>query len=212
MTNLSPLITIVKDLQKSFKQYKSALKHSKDESEVINKQLSFLKLTKVVMSVFKNSENENNEVKTLKKQAKEIMEAYQKLNNPQKIDPTVATEVLCVSFEEDKEVYRDKEEVENKNNEERLKEVKKIHEDLTELSQIFVDFANIVDDQGKDLNKVLYYAEGAERTVARANNELQKASFWQSESRKKCCWIFFIFFIALGVLGGIIAGILISNN
>lgn len=211
MSSLSPLVAIVKDLQQSFKSYKAALKLSNEKNEILSRQLEFLKLAKIVMGLFKDQNNEK-EVKTLKKQANDIIEAYKKLKNIYKDDPAITTEVLCDNFEEDKEVYNNIQEVEDKNREEMMKEVSKIHEDLTELSQIFVDFSNIVDDQGKDLNKILYYQEAAEVTTARVNNELQQASFWQSESRKKCCWILLIILICLGVLAGIIAGIFISNN
>ena len=211
MSSLSPLVAIVKDLQQSFKSYKAALKLSNEKNGILSRQLEFLKLAKIVMGLFKDQNNEK-EVKTLKKQANDIIEAYKKLKNIYKDDPAITTEVLCDNFEEDKEVYNNIQEVEDKNREEMMKEVSKIHEDLTELSQIFVDFSNIVDDQGKDLNKILYYQEAAEVTTARVNNELQQASFWQSESRKKCCWILLIILICLGVLAGIIAGIFISNN
>lgn len=211
MNNINLLITVVKDLETSFKIYSKSIKSYEDPEKVLQSQLNFLKITKTVGNLFKNNSNDAT-YKTLKKQAAEIIKKYQRISQSFKDQAVGNTEILYSSFEEDKEVYENQEQVVNKINEERHKEVEAIHKEMIQLNEIFKDFADLTQDQGNMLNKVLYDIECTERTTARVNKELEKAKFWSDQSRRKCCWIFLIIFVVVGVLVGVVAGIYLSKN
>jgi t-SNARE complex subunit (syntaxin) len=208
MKNLNPLITVVKDLETSFKVYQRALKHESPE-DILEKQLNFLKIMKVVVNLFKKNSDEPS-FKTLKKQAADIIQRYEKIK--ENFKEIGNTEILCSSFDEDQDVYQNPQQILDKVNEERRREVENIHREMIQLNQIFNDFNDLANGQGEMLDKVIYDVECAERTTDRVNAELQKAKFWQSQARRKCCWIAGIIIVIFLIIAGVVAGILLSKS
>ena len=85
----------------------------------------------------------------------------------------------------------------------------KLERSITELHQLFVDMAVLVESQGELLNQIEHNVEQAVGFVASGVDELNTASEYQKASRKKmmiiCCIIVVIGGIAAAIAGGVVS-------
>jgi len=85
----------------------------------------------------------------------------------------------------------------------------KLERSITELHQLFVDMAVLVESQGELLNQIEHNVEQAVGFVASGNEQLVAAREYQDASRKKmmiiCCIIVVIGGIAAAIAGGVVS-------
>lgn len=199
-------VSLLKDLQIAFKNFKKAMKGGNDES---TPQLQFLKISKSLFVMFK-AKSTDPQLNSLKKEAENIVKQYQILMKSRE-SREVPTEILINSFEVDNEVYNNPDELNSKLAEMRKEEISRLHNDMIELNGIFKDMAGLVDDQGKMLEEIRVEVDVAERTTGRAVTDLEEAKHFDQQSRRKKCCIILIAIIVLSAVGGIIAGVIISK-
>jgi hypothetical protein len=208
--NFEVLIALVKDLQTAFKAFRTAVKKHLDPEELGQKQVAFLKILKSFSLLITNTKD-CPEVKSLKRETEQIVKEYKGLCK-EKDNVEMPTEILMHSFEEDKDVYNSPEDINNRISIERSEEIVKLHKEMGELNEMFKDFSMLVKEQGVELEKARIEVDIAERTTERVNNELMKARYWDRKSRGKCCCISIIVGGVLLVIGGIVAGVVISGK
>ncbi|OMJ82907.1 hypothetical protein SteCoe_16305 [Stentor coeruleus] len=208
--NFEVLIALVKDLQTAFKAFRTAVKKHLEPEELDQKQVAFLKILKSFSLLITNTKD-CPEVKNLKRETEQIVKEYKELCK-EKDNIEMPTEILIHSFEEDKDVYNNPEDINNRISLERNKEIVKLHKEMSEINEIFKDFSMLVIEQGVELEKARIEVDIAERTTERVNNELVKARYWDKKSRNKCCCISIIVGGFVMAIGGVVAGVVISGK
>ena len=83
----------------------------------------------------------------------------------------------------------------------------KLERSITELHQLFVDMAVLVESQGELLNQIEHNVEQAVGFVASGVDELNSASDYQKASRKKMMIICCIIVVIGGIIAAIAAGV-----
>lgn len=92
---------------------------------------------------------------------------------------------------------------------ERLDEVKQLEQSVTELAQMFVDMALLVNQQGEMLDSIEAAVINARDLTDAGNEDLEKSIAYQGEIRKKqCC----IVAVVVTVLGAIILAVVLSTG
>ncbi|XP_073028041.1 syntaxin-125-like [Primulina eburnea] len=83
---------------------------------------------------------------------------------------------------------------------ERHDAVKEIEKNLTELHQIFLDMAALVESQGQQLNDIESHVSHASSFVRRGTEQLQEAREYQKSSRKCTCIAIVLIIVAVIIL------------
>ena len=173
-------ITLLKDLQISLKQYQKSIKDSESNEIITTNQLQFLKISKSLCILFKN-QPKNIHLNPIKREADNLIKAYHDISK-NRMNIENETEVICSNFEEDKEIYNNSDEVNDKVLQIRNEEILRLHKDIAELNAIFKDLANLTQEQGEMLTQIQVEVSNAQATTERTVNDLTEASFWQKQS------------------------------
>jgi len=91
-------------------------------------------------------------------------------------------------------------------------DIVKLERSITELHQLFVDMAVLVESQGELLNQIEHNVEQAVGYVTQGVDELNKASDHQKASRKKMFIICCIVVVIGGIIAAIAAGVVSMQN
>eukprot|EP01087_Luapelamoeba_hula_P012775 TRINITY_DN359_c0_g2_i1.p1 TRINITY_DN359_c0_g2~~TRINITY_DN359_c0_g2_i1.p1 ORF type:complete len:127 (-),score=23.21 TRINITY_DN359_c0_g2_i1:158-538(-) len=84
--------------------------------------------------------------------------------------------------------------------EEQNRDARKIEAEVGALGEVCKDVAQLVDDQGLELNKVEDHADQGERNVEQAAQILKEASGLACSARWKCFWIIVVALLILIIL------------
>ncbi|XP_007437068.1 syntaxin-7 isoform X2 [Python bivittatus] len=90
--------------------------------------------------------------------------------------------------------------------EERESAIRQLEADILDINEIFKDLGMMIHEQGDVIDSIEANVETAEVHVQQANQQLSRASAYQSKSRKKICILILILAIGLTVLVLIIWG------
>ncbi|XP_029475242.1 syntaxin-12 isoform X2 [Rhinatrema bivittatum] len=87
---------------------------------------------------------------------------------------------------------------------ERETAIQQLEADILDVNQIFKDLAVMIHDQGEMIDSIEANVESTEVHVEHANEQLQRAAYYQKKSRKKICILVLILVIVAAILGLII--------
>ncbi|ELU18858.1 hypothetical protein CAPTEDRAFT_210332 [Capitella teleta] len=94
---------------------------------------------------------------------------------------------------------------------EREETVRQLESDITDVNQIFKDLGLLVHDQGEVIDCIERSVEVASVQVEQGTEELRQAKEYKAKCRKKCCYLFIIILVVLGVIG-LIIGITLATK
>lgn len=86
----------------------------------------------------------------------------------------------------------------------RKNEMYKLEKAIKELHSLFVEMANLVDEQGEMVNRILDNVTNTEAYVEKAVEDVHQAARYQSSARRKKIWLFIFCLIGLAVIALII--------
>lgn len=78
--------------------------------------------------------------------------------------------------------------------------VKAMERNLNELHQVFLDMAVLVEAQGEQLDDIQGHVDRASSFVQHGNQQLQKARFYQKNTRKWTCYGILILLVIVGII------------
>eukprot|EP01087_Luapelamoeba_hula_P012773 TRINITY_DN359_c0_g1_i1.p1 TRINITY_DN359_c0_g1~~TRINITY_DN359_c0_g1_i1.p1 ORF type:complete len:127 (-),score=24.62 TRINITY_DN359_c0_g1_i1:172-552(-) len=84
--------------------------------------------------------------------------------------------------------------------EEQNHDARKIEAEVGALGEVYKDMAQLVDDQGLELNKVEEHTEQADRNVKKGEEILRETSVLACSARWKCFWIIVVVLLILIIL------------
>jgi hypothetical protein len=207
-TEIDYIISSVKNLRISLKNYKKALKTPTNPDNITKYKTEFLKISNELLFIFKKK-SDDIQISLLSKETRVLIDHYEDIHK-NSVDKQEDSIEFIGELEEHPEVYNNPQEINAKILEDRNEEVLQVHKEMKEINQMIKDFTVIVDDQGKDLEKVESELEVAERTTGRVVNEIQKAEFWQKKANKKRCCIIMILILTLAAsIAGVIVGVVV---
>jgi len=85
--------------------------------------------------------------------------------------------------------------------EEQNKDIKQIEKDLTELHQLFIDVASMVNEQGEQIDVIEANTSAAAQSTGAGVTELKQANKYQMSYRKKMCALIIILLIVILIIG-----------
>lgn len=86
----------------------------------------------------------------------------------------------------------------------RKNEMYNLEKSIKELHSLFVEMANLVDEQGEMVNRILDNVTNTEAYVEKAVEDVHQAARYQSSARRKKIWLFIFCLIGLAVIALII--------
>jgi t-SNARE complex subunit (syntaxin) len=86
----------------------------------------------------------------------------------------------------------------------RKNEMYSLERAIQELHTLFVEMANLVEEQGDMVNRILDNVTNTEAYVEKAVEDVHAAARYQSSARRKKVWLFIFCLIGLAVVGLII--------
>lgn len=86
----------------------------------------------------------------------------------------------------------------------RKNEMLNLEKAITELHALFVEMANLVDEQGEMVNRILDNVTNTEAYVEKAVEDVHQAARYQSGARRKKLWLVILCLIVLAVIALII--------
>merc|ERR1712178_187783 len=86
----------------------------------------------------------------------------------------------------------------------RKNEMYKLEKAIKELHSLFVEMANLVDEQGEMVNRILDNVTNTEAYVEKAVEDVHQAARYQSSARRKKIWLFIFCLIGLAMIALII--------
>jgi t-SNARE complex subunit (syntaxin) len=91
-----------------------------------------------------------------------------------------------------------------KNVNDKFREVQSLEASVTQLHDMFVDFAQLVEQQGELLDQIDYQVKQAGDFLDEANVDMQQAVNYAIELRKRQCCLAVILLVVIGVIIGIV--------
>lgn len=82
----------------------------------------------------------------------------------------------------------------------RKNEMLNLEKSITELHALFVEMANLVDEQGEMVNRILDNVANTEAYVEKAVEDVHQAARYQSGARRKKMWVLILCLIVLAVI------------
>ena len=79
-----------------------------------------------------------------------------------------------------------------------------LEQSVTQLHEMFVDFAQLTEQQGEILDQIEYQVKSASDYIDEGNADMIQAVDYAIQLRKKQCCLFIIFLIIVGIIVGII--------
>ena len=86
----------------------------------------------------------------------------------------------------------------------RKNEMLNLEKAITELHALFVEMANLVDEQGEMVNRILDNVENTEAYVEKAVEDVHQAARYQQGARRKKLWVVILCLIIMAVVAFII--------
>ncbi|XP_069091269.1 syntaxin-7 [Pleurodeles waltl] len=122
-----------------------------------------------------------------------------------------STEAALVSWETESQPqaqaqYEDITEDDLRLIEERETSIRQLEADILNINEIFKDLGAMIHEQGDMIDSIEANVESADVHVQQANQQLARASEYQSKSRKKICILIVVLVVAAVVIGLIIWG------
>ena len=84
--------------------------------------------------------------------------------------------------------------------EENSQDLQQVNHDLHVVKDLFKDVADLVNEQGNDIEKIEVEVDSATDHVERGNKELDKALYYQAQARRKKCILLIAFIVILAVI------------
>ena len=92
----------------------------------------------------------------------------------------------------------------SRNVQDKYQEVMTLEKSITELHEMFVDFAQLTEQQGELLDQIEYQVKSANDYVDAGNVEMREAVDLQIQLRKRQCCLAVIILVVIGVIIGIV--------
>lgn len=84
--------------------------------------------------------------------------------------------------------------------EENSQDLQQVNHDLHVVKDLFKDVADLVNEQGNDIEKIEVEVDNATDHVEKGNKELDKALYYQAQARRKKCILLIIFVVILALI------------
>lgn len=92
----------------------------------------------------------------------------------------------------------------SKNVQDKYRDIVALEQSVTQLHEMFVDFAQLTEQQGEILDQIEYQVKSASDFIDDANVDMITAVDYAIQLRKKQCCLFMIFLVVAGVIVAIV--------